>query len=239
MSFHDEHLESFNSPSMRTCSKCNITMPKAAMQWDPDTWVPICKVCVPSGSNYGKPLVEFFEETDSRLSPVKTQPIIFDKANGAIRDAVARDAILKESHRPSWVEICMSTAINLSKRSTCKTPDRQVGCVITTADHTGVAAWGYNGRAAGSDDPCDFDASITKGSRCTCAHAEMNAISKLRGNNSNDLIMYTTLQPCMLCAILIVNSRCISKVVYLAEYRDSRPIFTLRQAGIVVEQAQL
>lgn len=140
--------------------------------------------------------------------------------------------------RPTWEEICMDTAIKLAKRSTCKIPDRQVGCLVVTADHSAVLAWGYNGGAADSDEPCDFDPEIEKGSRCNCAHAEMNALTKLNSAGHKDLIMYITLQPCQLCATLIVNAKCFKEVVYLSEYRDEKPVFTLRAAGIEVRQAE-
>ena len=138
--------------------------------------------------------------------------------------------------RPSWDSICMNTAIELAKRSTCKTPDRQVGCVIVTSDYSSIEAWGYNGGPAGIDDTCDFNPDVKVGSRCNCAHAEMNAISKLDSTKHTDLILYVTLQPCMLCATLIVNTKSISKVVYLDEYRDKRPLFILEEAGLKVRK---
>jgi len=144
--------------------------------------------------------------------------------------------IFKPKPRPSWDEICMDTAIKLAKRSTCNTPNRQVGCVIVTPDYSSVLAWGYNGGAAGSDDECDFDAEVEKGSRCQCAHAEMNALTKLDTNGKRDLVMYVTLSPCQLCATLIVNAKCFKEVVYLDDYRAEKPIFILRQAGIQVRK---
>lgn len=143
------------------------------------------------------------------------------------------------NERPSWEQICMGVAIDLAKRSTCLTPDRQVGCVVTTPDHSSVLAWGYNGGASGSKVPCDYDPGVEKGSRCNCAHAEMNALSKLNANGHKDLIMYVTLQPCQLCAILIVNAKCFKEVVYLSEYRDQKPVFTLRAAGIQVRKSSI
>lgn len=138
--------------------------------------------------------------------------------------------------RPRWDDICMHIAIELSKRSTCRIPDRNVGCVIVPPDYSAVSAWGYNGGPSGIDDTCDFDPSVSVGSRCSCAHAEMNAIAKLDPTKHSDLIMYVTLQPCMLCATLIINTKCISEVVYLSEYRDQRPIFILRAAGLNVRK---
>lgn len=130
----------------------------------------------------------------------------------------------------------MDIAMDLAKRSTCNTPNRKVGCVIVPSDYSAVSAWGYNGGPSGMDDTCDFDPEVRVGSRCNCAHAEMNAISKLDSTKRRDLVMYVTLQPCMLCATLIVNTKCIQEVVYLDEYRDERPLFILRASNIRVRE---
>lgn len=60
----------------------------------------------------------------------------------------------------------------------------------------------------------------------------MNAISKLDSTKYKDLVCYVTLQPCALCATLIINTKSIAEVVYLQEYRDERPLFILGNAGI-------
>lgn len=138
--------------------------------------------------------------------------------------------------RPSWDEICMDIAKKLALRSTCKTPNRQVGCVITTNDYSRILSWGYNGGPSNLDEECDYDPDVEKGSRCQCAHAEMNALTKLDSGGYNDLIMYVTLQPCKLCSTLIINTKCISQIVYLHEYRDKKPIFSLEAAGITVRK---
>lgn len=138
--------------------------------------------------------------------------------------------------RPSWDEVCMEIAIKLSKRATCKQPDRQVGCVIVTPDYSEILAWGYNGGPSNSDRECNPDSTISKGSRCQCVHAEMNALTKLNSRFNKDLKIYITLAPCVLCSTMVVNSKCISEVIYLAEYRDKTPIFILRDSGILVRK---
>jgi dCMP deaminase len=138
--------------------------------------------------------------------------------------------------RPNWDDICMNIAIELANRSLCKTPNRKVGCVIVPPDYSAVSAWGYNGGPSGIDDTCDFNPDVSVGSRCSCAHAEMNAISKLDSTRRSDLIMYVTLQPCMLCATLIINTKSIAEIVYLNEYRDEKPLFILRTVGIKIRK---
>lgn len=144
------------------------------------------------------------------------------------------DCLAGQSVRPSWDEICMNIALDLALRSTCRTPDRQVGCVIVSEDYSNVLSWGYNGGPSKSDEPCDFDPTVERGSRCNCVHAEMNALTKLDSHGKQGLRMYVTLSPCKLCATLIVNAKCIDEVVYLKEYRDPSPLFTLGSAGIKV-----
>lgn len=145
-------------------------------------------------------------------------------------------------NRPSWDQICMQTAVSLAQRSECRTPDRQVGCVIVTPDYSSILAWGYNGGPAGLDIPCSYeppDGELPKSSRCDCVHAEMNALSKLDTHGLTDLKCYVTLQPCILCATLIVNTKSISEVVYMDEYRDKRPLFILEDAGIKTRRFSL
>lgn len=59
------------------------------------------------------------------------------------------------STRPSFPEIYMRLAMELSRRSTCKR--LQVGTVITSVDYRMVYAVGYNGNANGLPNECDRD----------------------------------------------------------------------------------
>lgn len=138
----------------------------------------------------------------------------------------------KSSGRPSWDSIWMDLTKSISRRSTCKTPDRQVGCVIVDAANTGVLSMGYNGGAKGDDnDSCTYGKSSELVSRCSCAHAEMNALAKLPYTNSCLKTMYITLSPCDVCTNLIVNAG-INRVVYLNDYKDNSGIFKLKRLGI-------
>ncbi len=76
----------------------------------------------------------------------------------------------------------MRLAVDIAGRSTCKVPDRKIGCVIVSGDNTKVFSLGYNGGAKGDNNHCEYggsDAYKFAKNRCTCAHAEMNAIAKL------------------------------------------------------------
>jgi len=122
--------------------------------------------------------------------------------------------------RPKWDEIWMVLATTIGQRSTCKVPDRSIGCVIVSGDNTKVLALGYNGSAKGDTNECEYDGDEVKvgSSRCTCVHAEMNALTKLDTSNPCYKKMYITLSPCNLCYKLIVNAG-IDEVIYLKEHK--------------------
>jgi len=69
---------------------------------------------------------------------------------------------------------------------------------------------------------------------CTCIHAEVNALIKAP-YAGQQLRMYTTLEPCIACARLILNSAVVH-LYYADEYRDHSGIELLADAGILVER---
>lgn len=106
----------------------------------------------------------------------------------------------------------MAFAQSLASLSCCKR--LQVGCIVVPPDFSNVLSIGYNGPPSGlPNDQCSSDAGS-----CGCVHAEANAIVKL-GACSNAMLLCTD-SPCMSCTGLIINSKKISHVVYLREYRD-------------------
>jgi len=140
--------------------------------------------------------------------------------------------------RPTWENICMNLAEQISYRSTCSNPDRKVGCVIVDGNHQRVLAWGYNGVAKGEDHACEYDpmrpAKVNEsGYRCSCVHAEQNALAKMNTFEPCRKIMYITLSPCMMCARLIINAG-IDTVIVNSLYNDSAPIDLLVRSGIDV-----
>lgn len=148
--------------------------------------------------------------------------------------------------RRTWDSIWMELAKSVATRSTCKTPDRQVGCVVVSEDNTRVLALGYNGSAKGDDNGCEYAPKesgmgtgemnvIVAPSRCTCVHAEMNALTKLDTTDPCKKKMYLTLSPCSLCYKLIINAG-IGEVIFEEKYRDVKPISKLISLGIKVGQ---
>jgi len=131
--------------------------------------------------------------------------------------------------RPSWDEIWMNIAREVSRRS----PDEihKVGTIVVTSDNTQVLSLGYNGDHAGGPNCRESSAPGESG----FIHSEMNALIKLDYNNPKTKVMYVTLSPCRLCAKAIVNSG-VKEVVYGDIYRDESGIEILRNAGINVRK---
>lgn len=147
-------------------------------------------------------------------------------------------------NRPTWNKICMDLAKSIALRSTCSNPNRQVGCVITDAQHTRVLAWGYNGVASGEDHQCEYlgnhaqNKKTEEGYTCSCVHAEQNALAKMNFFDPCDKIMYLTLSPCMICARLIINAG-IREIHIENFYRDTSPLTLLKRSGIVIHEYKL
>ena len=96
-------------------------------------------------------------------------------------------------------EVYMRMAEELAKRSTCAR--NQVGSVIATGDLTQVLGIGYNGNARGLANHCDG----SEPGRCGCLHSEANALIKA-GAQTPGKVMFVTVSPCVMCAMMIINS---------------------------------
>ena len=131
--------------------------------------------------------------------------------------------------RPSWDEVWMNIAKEVSRRSTDE--KHKVGTVIVTGDNTQVLSLGYNGDHAGGPNCRESDVPGESG----FIHAEMNALIKLDYNNLKPRTMYVTLSPCRMCAKAIINAR-IQELVYDTDYRDTSGIEILRAAGVKVRK---
>ncbi len=124
--------------------------------------------------------------------------------------------------RPSFDDIYMELAENLSRRSHCV--KRKVGSVLTK--DTRIVSLGYNGPPAGThncdeqwpQDGCPRD---SKGSCSLALHAEQNAILYAAKNNIalDNTTLYVTLAPCISCA-RVVYTVGIKKVIYRDSYAE-------------------
>lgn len=147
-----------------------------------------------------------------------------------------------EGHeRPSWDEYFMEVASVVAKRSTCLR--RSVGAVVVKDKR--ILATGYNGAPTGLQHcavvGCLRDKlKMPSGERveiCRGLHAEQNALIQAAkyGISLDGSTVYTTLEPCVTCAKMLVNAG-IKRVVYETQYVDQLSREILAEAGMQVEQ---
>mgnify|MGYP003308866290 CR=1 FL=1 len=141
--------------------------------------------------------------------------------------------------RPTWDEYFMEMAELTAKRSTCMR--RHVGAVIVK-DKRAVAT-GYNGAPRGikhcEERECGCirqNLGIPSGQRhelCMALHAEQNAIIQAAkiGVSTEGAIIYITLQPCVICAKMLVNAG-IKRIVFRGEYPDELSKAILEEADV-------
>jgi dCMP deaminase len=132
---------------------------------------------------------------------------------------------MKNNERPTWDEYFMQMAQVVAGRSTCLR--RQVGAVIVKDKQ--ILSTGYNGSPSGLEHCAKTGClrqklGIPSGERaeiCRAVHAEQNALVQAakHGVSINGAVIYTTLQPCVLCTKLIINAG-IKKVYYTQSYPD-------------------
>jgi len=132
----------------------------------------------------------------------------------------------------------MALAELVAQRSTCLR--RKVGCVLVKGRR--VLSTGYNGAPTGlphcSEIGCMREG-IPPGERhelCRGLHAEQNAIIQAAtfGVSVHGATLYSTHQPCSVCAKMIVNAG-IQKLVVKQGYPDLLARQILEQAKIAIE----
>ncbi len=142
--------------------------------------------------------------------------------------------------RVSWDEYFMQIAEIVKTRSTCLR--RQVGAVIVK-DHR-IITTGYNGAPSGlchctEIGGCERERlHIPSGERhelCRALHAEQNAIIQAAkiGVSTEGATIYITLQPCVICAKMLINAG-ITRIVHKGEYPDALSRSILEEADIEV-----
>ena len=110
---------------------------------------------------------------------------------------------------------------------------RQVGSVIVVDN--GIVSTGYNGRAVGEPNVCEYKVDGVLVTRKDVIHAEDNAIRRVYERNlcAHGGTIYITLSPCMQCAEKIIESG-IKNVIYKNEYSDLYGVRVLIDKGINV-----
>lgn len=149
-------------------------------------------------------------------------------------------------------ETLMGVAELWSAHSTCSR--LAVGAVISR-DGRSLSS-GYNGAPKGlphcnhsvqvcfcaSGNPLDYEGLLrdcpAHGACRTAVHAELNAIAFAAkyGMSTDGAELHTTHQPCLNCAMAIINAGII-RVVYLHPYRDRAGTDLLKAAGVTALKA--
>jgi len=147
--------------------------------------------------------------------------------------------IKRNTQRPTWDEYFLGIADLVSKRSTCLR--RKVGAVLVKDKR--ILATGYNG-APSRIEHCDKAGCIREklkipsGERhelCRGLHGEQNAFlqAALHGTSLKDASLYSTTQPCIICAKMIINAG-LKEVVIKGDYPDNMSKDFLRKARVRV-----
>ena len=144
-----------------------------------------------------------------------------------------------QEKRPSWDEYFLGIADLVSRRSTCLR--RRVGAVLVKDKR--ILATGYNGApsmiAHCSETGCIREKlKIPSGERhelCRGLHGEQNAFlqAALHGTSLKGATLYSTTQPCIICAKMIINAG-IKDIIIKGGYPDKMAREILREAKIKV-----
>ena len=146
--------------------------------------------------------------------------------------------------RPSWHEYFLQLARQAATRSTCLR--RQVGAVLVRDKR--LLATGYNGAPRNTAHCLDVGClreqmGIPSGERqelCRAIHAEQNAIiqAAVHGVAIEGATLYTTLQPCVLCAKMLINCG-VTEIHYLEGYPDELSAAMFEEAGVTLHKETL
>jgi len=139
--------------------------------------------------------------------------------------------------RPSWDDYFLDMARVIASRSTCLR--RSVGALLVRDKR--ILATGYNGAPTGLPH-CEEvgcrrqELGIASGERqelCRGLHAEQNAIIQgaLHGVSLRGATLYSTTQPCVICAKMLINAG-VERVVYEGDYADALALEMMRDAGV-------
>lgn len=143
--------------------------------------------------------------------------------------------------RPGWDEYFMEVAGVVARRSTCVR--RNIGAVVVKDKR--ILSTGYNGAPTGLPHCLDIGCfrerlGIPSGERqeiCRGLHAEQNALLQAAryGISLEGATMYSTTEPCSLCAKMLINAG-IRRIVYRDPYPDPLSRELLAGTEIEVEQ---
>ena len=139
-----------------------------------------------------------------------------------------------------WDHRFMELAKTIGSWSSCYQSNRRIGAVIVRDKR--ILTTGYNGAPAGIESCADREECMrrtlnipsgTKHELCYAIHAEQNAIIQAAkiGVNTEGATIYITLQPCVICAKMLVNAG-IKRIVFKGEYPDELSKAILEEADV-------
>jgi len=140
-------------------------------------------------------------------------------------------------NRPDWDHYFADMLHLIGRRSTCER--HHVGAIITVDNQ--IVATGYNGAPSGMKHCSELGGCMrtrdgiesgTHQEHCRAVHAEENAMLRA-GPQAKGGVLYTSLQPCTICARKIINAK-IVKVVFREGYPDQEGTDMLNEAGVEV-----
>ena len=143
--------------------------------------------------------------------------------------------------RPSWDDYFINIAEQVAGRSTCLR--RRTGAILVKDRR--ILATGYNGTPAGlrhcEEVGCLREQrKIASGSHhelCRGIHAEQNAVIQAakHGITIEGATAYTTHQPCVLCAKILINAGVVD-IAFRDPYPDPLAEEMLAEAGITLRR---
>ncbi len=142
--------------------------------------------------------------------------------------------------RPDWDQYFAAITVQVATRSTCLR--RKVGAIVVKEKR--ILTTGYNGAPKGVKNCLDRgkclreELGIPSGQRheiCRGIHAEQNAIiqAAYHGVSINGSVIYSTTQPCVQCAKMIINSG-IKKIYCFESYPDELSLELLKEADVEI-----
>lgn len=134
-------------------------------------------------------------------------------------------------------QMYMNMAYLAAERS--RDPKHKVGSVVVTPNN--MMTLGWNGTPDGDDNEtrepvlkCTHGVlHLSMDTKRTVMHAEYNAITKFAGSTASaaDATLYTTLSPCLPCAMLAWRAK-FRRVVWHAAYIDTEGLDFLEARGV-------
>jgi dCMP deaminase len=130
----------------------------------------------------------------------------------------------------------MEITLDVSKRSTCLRAN--VGAIVVKDKR--ILTTGYNGAPKGLPHCLDEGCEMVGGHCVRSLHAEQNAILQAAeyGVPLEGATIYTTHQPCVTCAKMIINAG-LKRVVYAGQYPDELALKYMRMAGLQINHMDL